>query len=64
MLVSSKIGNKSDLRHLRTVERLEAQKFAEAERLSFIEASAKESINVEWAFEAIIREMYHAAVFR
>ena len=58
------------------MERLEAQQFAEKHRLHFIEvggvrwsytarqASAAESFNVEWAFEAVIREMYHAAVFR
>ena len=96
-----KVGNKSDLRHLRTVERTEAQKlvdekdsykmniksyntynihtyvqikmwfvnkykynyrngnnlqrFAEHNKLNYIETSAAEALNVEWAFEAVIR---------
>eukprot|EP00092_Neocalanus_flemingeri_P067642 GFUD01082587.1.p1 GENE.GFUD01082587.1~~GFUD01082587.1.p1 ORF type:complete len:209 (-),score=49.78 GFUD01082587.1:203-829(-) len=58
------VGNKIDLKHLRAVDRIEAQKYAEKHQLSFIETSASESINVEWAFESIIRDMYHAALFR
>jgi len=58
------VGNKTDLRHLRTVDRGEGQKLAERERLSFIETSAAGAVNVEAAFQAIIQEMYHAAIFR
>ena len=57
------VGNKVDLKHLRAVDRIGAQKFAEKHQLSFIETSASESINVELAFENIIQEMYNAALF-
>jgi len=62
--VVSLVGNKIDMKHLRTVDRTEAQKYAEQHQLSFIETSASESTNVELAFESIIREMYHAALFK
>ena len=58
------VGNKIDMKHLRTVERTEAQKYAEQQQLSFIETSASESTNVELAFESIIQEMYHATLFK
>merc|ERR1711915_27301 len=58
------VGNKVDLKHLRTVNRIEAQKYAEQHEMCFIETSAAESTNVELAFETIIREMYNAALFK
>lgn len=53
------VGNKSDLRHLRSVQTDDAQAFCEKESLSFIETSALESTNVEEAFKKILTEIYH-----
>ncbi|KAK9810191.1 hypothetical protein WJX72_006464 [[Myrmecia] bisecta] len=53
------VGNKSDLRHLRSVQTEDAQAFCEKEGLSFIETSALESTNVELAFQKILTEIYH-----
>lgn len=52
------VGNKSDLRHLRAVPIEEARSFAEKNNLSFIEASALDSTNVESAFQQILTEIY------
>jgi Ras-related protein Rab-11A len=51
-------GNKTDLKHLRTVATEDAQGFAETEGLSFIETSALEATNVEKAFQVILAEIY------
>lgn len=48
------VGNKSDLRHLRSVPMDEAKLFAERNGLSFIETSALDSTNVETAFQNIL----------
>lgn len=48
------VGNKSDLRHLRSVPTEEAKGFAEKNTLSFIETSALDSTNVETAFVNIL----------
>ena len=48
------VGNKSDLRHLRSVPTEEAKGFAEKNGLSFIETSALDSTNVETAFQNIL----------
>ncbi|CAG0895772.1 unnamed protein product [Cyprideis torosa] len=48
------VGNKSDLRHLRSVPPEEAKSFAEKQGLSFIETSALDSTNVEEAFVNIL----------
>mmetsp|Transcript_6949 Transcript_6949/g.14046 ORF Transcript_6949/g.14046 Transcript_6949/m.14046 type:complete len:218 (-) Transcript_6949:275-928(-) len=53
------VGNKSDLRHLRTVKTEDASAFCEKEALSFIETSALEGANVESAFQQILTEIYH-----
>ncbi|RXG61417.1 Ras-related protein Rab-11A [Armadillidium vulgare] len=50
------VGNKSDLRHLRSVPMEEAKAFAEKNGLSFIETSALDSTNVETAFHNILTE--------
>ncbi|KAJ3675327.1 hypothetical protein LUZ60_004369 [Juncus effusus] len=52
------IGNKTDLKHLRKVNTEDAQGYAEAEGLSFIETSALEAVNVEKAFQMILGEVY------
>ena len=53
------VGNKSDLKHLRSVATDDAQGFCEREGLSFIETSALDSTNVERAFQQILTEIYH-----
>lgn len=52
------VGNKSDLRHLRSVSTEDAQSFCDKEKLVFIETSALESTNVEKAFQQILTEIY------
>lgn len=52
------VGNKSDLRHLRSVPTEEAKSFAERNGLNFIETSALDSTNVEAAFQNILTEIY------
>ena len=41
------IGNKVDLRHLRTVQQDEAEKFAKENNTNYIETSALDSTNIE-----------------
>lgn len=53
------VGNKCDLKHLRSVATDDAQAFCEKEGLSFIETSALDSTNVERAFQQILTEIYH-----
>ena len=52
------VGNKTDLRHLRAVATDDAQSFAEAEGLSYIETFALEATNVEEAFQLILGDIY------
>ncbi|KAJ0984050.1 hypothetical protein J5N97_002406 [Dioscorea zingiberensis] len=52
-------GNKSDLKHLRSVQEEDAQEFAEKEGLSFLETSALEAHNIEKAFQTVLTEIYH-----
>ena len=52
------VGNKTDLKHLRAVATEDAQSFAEAEGLSYIETSALEATNVEEAFQLILGDIY------
>lgn len=61
--VISLVGNKSDLRHLRTVTREEAQKFAQKNNLNYIETSALDTQNIESACVNIIEEMHQSHVF-
>lgn len=51
-------GNKTDLNHLRAVSTENAQALAERERLSFLETSALEAVNVERAFQTILLDIY------
>ncbi|KAL6624573.1 hypothetical protein ACP70R_031894 [Stipagrostis hirtigluma subsp. patula] len=54
------VGNKTDLKHLRAVATEDAQSYAEAEGLSYIETSALEATNVEEAFQLILGDIYRA----
>lgn len=57
-MVHMLVGNKSDLKHLRAVPTEEAASFAEKNNLSFIEASALDSSNVDTAFENVLKDVY------
>ena len=52
------VGNKADLRHLRSVQTDDAAAYCEREALSFIETSALEGSNVERAFTQILADIY------
>ncbi|KAF9921148.1 hypothetical protein FBU30_008866 [Linnemannia zychae] len=52
------VGNKSDLRHLRSIHTEEAKGFAEENGLMFIETSALDSTNVDVAFTNLLTEIY------
>ncbi|KAF9541410.1 hypothetical protein KI688_012506 [Linnemannia hyalina] len=52
------VGNKSDLRHLRSIHTEEAKGFAEENGLMFIETSALDATNVDVAFTNLLTEIY------
>ncbi|KAG0294837.1 hypothetical protein BGZ98_001609 [Dissophora globulifera] len=52
------VGNKSDLRHLRSIHTEEAKSFAEENGLMFIETSALDATNVDLAFTRLLTEIY------
>lgn len=55
------VGNKSDLRHLRSIHTEEAKNFAEENGLMFIETSALDASNVDLAFTRLLTEVsYHS----
>ncbi|KAG6480189.1 ras-related protein RABA1f-like [Zingiber officinale] len=53
------VGNKADLRHIRSVPLEDAQAFAQREKAFFVETSALESMNVENAFTEVLTQIYH-----
>jgi len=57
-IVAMLVGNKCDLRHQQAVDVEDAKDFAEDNNLAFIETSAKDSTNVDLAFETILIEIY------
>lgn len=57
-IVTMLVGNKCDLRHLRAVPVDEAKRYASESGLSFIEASALDSTNVEEAFTQTIKKVH------
>ncbi|KAF8894788.1 ras family-domain-containing protein [Infundibulicybe gibba] len=52
------VGNKSDLKRMRAVPTDEAKAFATENNLSFIETSALNASNVEWAFKTLLIDIY------
>ncbi|GAB2214899.1 hypothetical protein Droror1_Dr00019266 [Drosera rotundifolia] len=52
------IGNKSDLRHLVSIQTEEARSFAENQSLFFMETSALEATNVEQAFTEVLAQIH------
>lgn len=57
-IVTMLVGNKCDLKHLRAVPVEDAKKYANDSGLSFIEASALDSTNVEEAFTQTITKVH------
>jgi small GTP-binding protein len=53
------VGNKCDLEHQREVPTQEAEAFAQANKISFLETSALNGSNVNQAFETLLREIYN-----
>lgn len=51
------VGNKADLDSQRQVSSEEAQKLAESFGAAFVETSAKDNLNVDRAFEALIAQI-------
>ncbi|OQV20307.1 Ras-related protein Rab-11B [Hypsibius exemplaris] len=60
-IVTLLVGNKCDLESSRAVSRAEAQTFADAHDMMFVETSALESTNVESTFRALVEEIYRRA---
>ncbi|KAM7534263.1 hypothetical protein Aperf_G00000108406 [Anoplocephala perfoliata] len=56
-IVTILVGNKCDLRHLRSVSTQEAKVFADGAQLHFIETSALDSTNVDEAFFCLLKEI-------
>lgn len=59
-IVTILVGNKCDLSHLRTVPKEEAQKFADKNKIYFIETSALDTTNVEEAFLNLLTQIYQS----
>ena len=59
-LITILIGNKNDLGDsgVRQVEIEEGKKFAEENKMMFMETSAKENINIEKAFQILVEKVY------
>jgi small GTP-binding protein len=56
------IGNKCDLDHMRVVKKETADRFAREHNMSFMETSAREKINVDRAFEFLVKTMHDTAM--
>lgn len=56
------IGNKSDLDHMRVVKKETADRFARENNMVFFETSALDMINIDRAFDALVRRMLEAAM--
>ncbi|PWA39057.1 hypothetical protein CTI12_AA575540 [Artemisia annua] len=56
------VGNKADLGHLRAITTDDAKAFAERENFFFMEASARDALNVENAFTQLLTQIYRKAL--
>eukprot|EP00794_Sanderia_malayensis_P005494 gene5494-6179_t len=56
------VGNKSDLKHLRAVNAEDAAEFAKQKDLLFIETSALDATNVEFAFCETIKKVHQIQI--
>nr|GFC88610.1 Ras-related protein RABA1f [Tanacetum cinerariifolium] len=55
------VGNKADLGHLRAITTDDAKAFAERENFLFMEASARDALNVNNAFTELFTQIYRKA---
>ncbi|GKB85229.1 Ras-related protein RabA1f [Tanacetum coccineum] len=56
------VGNKADLGQLRAITTNDAKAFAERENLFFMEASARDALNVNNAFTELLTQIYRKAL--
>ena len=58
------VGNKIDLpQQARTVDRETGKKFAKQQRALFVETSAANNINVQMAFEELVKKILEENIF-
>lgn len=57
------VGNKIDLQKERTVDRELGKKFAKQQRALFVETSAANNINVQMAFEELVKKILEDNIF-
>lgn len=57
------IGNKIDLQQSRKVDRELGKKFAKQNRALFVETSAADNINVQMAFEELVKKILEENLF-
>ena len=57
------IGNKIDLQQTRKVDRELGKKFAKQHRALFVETSAADNINVQMAFEELVKKILEENLF-
>jgi len=54
------VGNKADMRDQRVVKEVEAQEIAKTLNIPYIETSAKTGMNIETAFNAVVKQLISA----
>jgi len=52
------VGNKLDMKHVREISAETAEQFCKVNRFLYVETSAKENENIEFAFEKLITNIY------
>ena len=57
------VGNKIDLQNMRKVDRELGKKFAKQQRALFVETSAANNINVQTAFEELVKKILEDNIF-
>lgn len=57
------VGNKIDLQNQRKVDREMGKKFAKQQRALFVETSAAGNINVQMAFEELVKKILEDNIF-
>ncbi|XP_070505864.1 ras-related protein Rab-18-B-like [Chironomus tepperi] len=57
------VGNKIDLQNMRKVDREMGKKFAKQQRALFVETSAANNINVQMAFEELVKKILEDNIF-
>lgn len=63
-IVKMIVGNKIDLpANMRTVDREAGKKFAKQQRALFVETSAASNVNVQMAFEELVKKILEENIF-